>query len=73
MSRRKDRERAKHHLFRDGHLVPVAEIERKKKEAQDAKDEERARKMGLLLPGRGKSKLVVPGDLIAAGLIRGEK
>ena len=74
MSKAKDRQRAKHILYRNGAPVATSEIRRKEQEARDAKENERARKLGLLLPDRrGVHRLVVPGELIKAGLVKGAK
>lgn len=74
MSKAKDRARAKHTLYRNGTPVATSEVRRKEQEVKEAKENERARKLGLLLPDkRGVNRLVVPGDLIKAGLVKEKK
>ena len=56
MSRRKDRERAKHFVFRDGRMIPRAAWDKHQRELRELAEEQRLKALGLLT---AKSKIVV--------------
>lgn len=60
MSKRKDRERAKHTLYRSGIPISSAKIRRRKAVTKREMEKKLAAKIGLVLPGEQGPKLFLP-------------
>jgi len=67
MSKRKNRERAKHFIFRDGRYIPRHEWDKHQQELSEMEESKRLARIGLV---RAKPKLTTPEEYVKERLAR---